>query len=152
MQTPARTRWPLSGMAENLGASGHLVEDARFMTGPSDLYRYRATVLDWHDGDTAHVDVDLGVRVHWQGSLRCGGYNAPEITGKTKPAGEAATTYVRSLIPDGTTVYLNSLAFEPDEEDNFGRMLGVVTLPDGRDLAVLMIQSGNAVPDPAPRG
>lgn len=119
------------------------------MTGPADLYRYQATVVSWHDGDTAKVDVDLGCRVHWQGSLRCAGYNAPEITGTTKAAGLAATAYVERLCPAGATVYLDSLAFEHgSNEDDFGRMLAAVTLSDGRDLAELMIQSGHAVPDP----
>ena len=119
------------------------------MTGPADLFRYAATVTRWVDGDTAKVDVDLGCRVHWRGSLRCAGYNAPEVRGATALAGAAATAYVESLCPVGSTVYLDSLAFEPDELDNFGRMLGAVTLADGRDLAALMIDSGHAVADPA---
>jgi len=120
------------------------------MTGPADLYRYAATITDWHDGDTAHVDVDLGVRVHWRGSLRCAGYNAPELYGDQKAAGEAATAYVESLVPAGSTVYLNSLAFESGgNEDHFGRLLAAVTLADGRDLCKLMIDSGHAVADPA---
>ncbi|MGH3496068.1 MAG: thermonuclease family protein [Nocardioidaceae bacterium] len=121
-------------------------------TTSSDLYRYAATILDWHDGDTAHADVDLGCHVHWRGSLRTAGYNAPELTGATKAAGEAATAYVGGLIPPGSVVYLDSLAFSAGssaEEDHFGRMLAAVTLPDGRDLAALMIGAGQAVPDPA---
>lgn len=122
------------------------------MTSAADLYRYQATIIRWVDGDTAKVDVDLGCRVHWQGSLRCAGYNAPEITGPSKKAGQQATRYVEVQCIPGSTVYLNSVAFVPDETDDFGRMLAFVTLPDGRDLATLMIQSGHAVPDPAPKG
>lgn len=121
------------------------------MTGPADLYRYSAQVQRWIDGDTFVGLVDLGLRVHWQGSVRTAGDNAPEVKGATKAAGDAATAYVEQLCPVGSTVYLNSVAFEPSEEDNFGRMLAFVTLDDGRDLATLMIQSGHAVPDPAPR-
>lgn len=119
------------------------------MTGPADLYRYKATVLAIHDGDTFTVDVDLGVRVHWQGSLRCAGYNAPEVYGPSKAKGLEATAYVKTLVPIGSTAYLDSLAFQPDEEDNFGRMLGAVTLADGTDLATAMIDAGHAVADPA---
>lgn len=124
------------------------------MTAPADLYRYRATLIPWgatgtawHDGDTAAVDVDLGCRVHWRGRLRCAGYNAPEVTGASKPDGLAATAFVRSLAESGATLYLDSLAFEPDELDNFGRMLAAVTLSDGRDLAAVMIAAGHAVAD-----
>lgn len=119
------------------------------VTGPGDLYRYRATVLRWVDGDTAKVDVDLGVRVHWHGSLRCAGYNAPEVTGSTAMAGAAATGFVEKTCPPGTVVFLDSLAFEPgDELDHFGRMLAAVTLPDGSDLADVMIGAGHAVAYP----
>ena len=120
------------------------------MTGPADLYRYAATVVDWHDGDTAHVLVDLGCHVHWSGSLRCAGYNSPELYGATKAAGEAALAYVQGLVANGSTVYLDSLGFQrTSEQDDFGRMLAMVTLPDGRDLATLMIDAGQAVADPA---
>ena len=118
------------------------------MTTAADLYRYQATVTRWVDGDTAKVDVDLGCHVHWRGSLRCAGYNAPEVRGDTKQAGLLATAEVERLCPVGSTVYLDSLAFEHgDEEDDFGRMLGEVTLADGRDLAELMIAGGYAVVD-----
>lgn len=120
-------------------------------TGPADLYRYRATVLRWVDGDTAKIDANLGCRVHWQGSLRCAGYDAPEVRGDTKPAGLAATAYVASLCPVGNTIYIDSIAFEHgDEEDDFGRMLGFVTLADGTDLADEMIAAKQAVPDDGP--
>lgn len=116
-------------------------------TGPRDLYRYRATILGWHDGDTAEVDVDLGCRVHWHGPLRAAGYNAPELSGATKAAGRAATEAVKVLAPPGLVIYLNSLAFEHGSNtDHFGRLLAAVTLPDGEDLAALMINSGHAVP------
>lgn len=126
-----------------------LRKDVATMTAPADLYRYQAVVESWHDGDTAHVDVDLGCHTHWHGSLRCAGYNAPEVYGSSKQAGLAATAYVEGLCPAGSTVYLNSVAFGPDEEDNFGRMLAFVTLEDGTDLATAMIATGHAVPDPA---
>lgn len=125
------------------------------MTTSADLYRYQATLVPWntsattawHDGDTFNASVDLGCRVHWVGHVRCAGYNAPEVEGAGKEAGETAATFVRSLVDTGGVVYLDSQAFEPDEEDDFGRMLAVVTLADGRNLATLMIDSGNAVVD-----
>lgn len=118
-------------------------------TDAGDLYRYQATVLDWHDGDTFHGDVDLGCRVHWHGSVRCAGYNSPELFGATKAVGLTALAYVRTVAPAGTVVYLNSLAFSAgaqSEQDSFGRMLATVTLPDGSDLAAVMVDTGHAVP------
>jgi micrococcal nuclease len=120
------------------------------VTTAAELYRYRATVQSWIDGDTARVDVDLGCHVHWHGSLRVAGMNAPEVRGPSRQAGLLAAAEVERLCPAGSTVYLDSLAFEhTSEEDDFGRMLAEVTLADGRDLAELMIAGGYAVKDPA---
>lgn len=141
------------------------------MTGPADLYRYQALLLpwavsgtrtladairsgswglSWHDGDTFCAHVDMGVRGFDLLHVRPAGYNSPEInTLATRAAATVARDYAASLVDTGGIVYLDSISFQASsEEDNFGRMLAVVTLADGRDLATLMIESGNAVPDP----
>lgn len=137
------------------------------MTGPGDLYKFRGVLIpwkpakpwatppqapstySWHDGDTFAADVDQGLRHHAHVRVRCAGYNSPELEGSTLVAAQIATAYAASLAPLGSYVYLDSLAFEPsDEEDSFGRMLAVVTLPDGRDLAGLMLAAGQGVPKP----
>lgn len=141
------------------------------MTGPADLYKYEALLLPWdvrglrslaayflnrtetpasawHDGDTFNALVSRGEHDYGLMHIRTAGYNAPEL--KTGQPGADATTFARSLVETGEIVYLDSIAFVPaDEEDDFGRMLGFVTLADGRDLATVMIDSGNAVADPA---
>lgn len=104
----------------------------------------------WHDGDTFCALVDKGTRGFELFHVRCAGYDAPELTGATKPAGLASLAYAQSLAETGAVVLLDSVAFEAtDEEDNFGRMLAYVTLPDGRPLADVMIAAGQAVPDPS---
>ena len=133
------------------------------MTGPTDLYKYKALLVPWglrsletwaatgsafHDGDTFNALVSRGEHDYLLTHVRCALYDAPEITGATKPAGLAALAYVRTLAPEGSVVYLNSISFvHSDEEDDFGRMLAAVTLADGRDLATLMIDGGYAVAD-----
>lgn len=138
------------------------------MTGPADLYKFKALLIPWnvrglddlgealltendttawHDGDTCNVLVSQGMHGYWLGHLRCAGYNAPELKGDTYAAAVIARDYVASLVDVGQVVYLDSLAFTYDEQDNFGRMLGRVTLADGQDLATVMIDSGNAVVD-----
>lgn len=125
------------------------------MTSAADLYRYRAVVVPWvergptgwHDGDTFAADVDLGVRVHWLGRVRCAGYDAPEVTGSTRLAGLVSRAYANTLVPLGAVVFLNSLAFEGSAGlDSFGRILAHVTLADGRDLAAAMVEAGQGVP------
>jgi len=125
------------------------------MTGPKDLYRYRARLLPWghgeplpwHDGDTFMADVDLGVRAHWHGRVRPAGFDTPEINrAATRAAGLAAKAFLATLLPEGSIVYLNSIDFvATDEADSFGRMLAYVTLSDGRELADIVIGAGHAV-------
>jgi endonuclease YncB( thermonuclease family) len=47
---------------------------------------YPAAVADWHDGDTAHLDVDLGFGLVLSLACRCYGINAPELSAPTGPA------------------------------------------------------------------
>ncbi len=136
------------------------------MTDSTDLFKYQALLLPWnvrglktlftesgsawHDGDTFNAFVDLGLRGYQMIHIRPAGYDAPEVYGATKDAGLVAAAFARTLAEVGDVVYIDSIDFAAaNEEDDFARMLGFVTLPDGRDLAQVMVESGNAVPDPA---
>ena len=98
-----------------------------------------ATVVRVYDGDTLTCELDLGwkMRLHDQ-NIRLHGINAPEMN---TPGGIVARDYVRKLLPIGTEVTIRSRKL-----DKYGRVLGNVALPDGRDLSDLMISSGHAVP------
>lgn len=125
------------------------------------LYQFKALLLPWgvrgletwgvdgspwHDGDTCNVLISQGMRGYWLGHVRCAGMNSPEVHGPTKQAGLLAQAYANTLAPAGTVVHLDSLAFQDaDEEDDFGRVLADMTLPDGRDFAEVMIAGGYAV-------
>lgn len=108
---------------------------------------YPAKVLDWHDGDTAHLDIDVGFahRVIAYGldgsvqmSCRIYGINAPELN---TDAGKAALAYAQTLCPNGTMVTVVSHSW-----DKYGgRFDGDVFLPDGRNLGQAMIDAGQAV-------
>lgn len=111
---------------------------------------YPGIVRDWHDGDTCHVDLDLGFGVilsahnldgHPLVSCRIYGINAPELA--TAP-GKASLAYAQQLCPPGTAVTVVSHGF-----DKYGgRFDGSLELPDGRDFGELMLAAGQAVPDP----
>lgn len=108
---------------------------------------YRAEVVEVHDGDTVYLNIDLGFdhlieAKDWDGhpriACRIFGINAPELSTN---AGKAALTYARSLLPTGSVVQLVSHGW-----DKYGgRFDGSITLPDGRDFAAVMLQTGNAI-------
>lgn len=112
------------------------------MMGP-----YPAVVRDWHDGDTCHVDIDLGfsnieAAYDLDGkprlSCRVFGINAPELN---TAAGKTALAYAQQICPPGTKVTVTSHGW-----DKYGgRFDGTITLPDGSDFATKMLDSGNAV-------
>lgn len=103
-----------------------------------------------HDGDTftmEYLDLGWGVRIYpidegepGHCSIRItlpdgGWYDAPET--KDKARSKLATSYLKAIIPQGTIVSLVSYGF------TMGRTLASVTLPDGQDIATLMIQAGH---------
>lgn len=113
----------------------------RVATGP---------VLKVHDGDTfvlEFIDHGWGLRTHpidegepGHCSIRvtlpdCVWYDAPEKADKTRD--KLATDYAKTLLPVGTWVEIKSYGFSA------GRTLASVTLPDGSDLATLMIAAGH---------
>ncbi len=108
---------------------------------------YPGVVRDWHDGDTCHVDLDLGFAVIEAAydldakprlSCRVFGINAPELS---TDAGKVALAFAKTLCPPGTRVLVLSRGW-----DKYGgRFDGQITLPDGRDYATVMIAAGQAV-------
>jgi endonuclease YncB( thermonuclease family) len=115
-------------------------------------WRPRAEVVEVVDGDTFHSNLDIGwgivlkprrmpdpgpgtVRVlHPDGSP----YDAPE---RATRAGQVAAGYARALVPVGSVLLVVSFHL-----DAFGRTLGAVTLPDGRDWATVMTAAGHVKP------
>jgi endonuclease YncB( thermonuclease family) len=110
------------------------------------LYTYRAVVVDVHDGDTLTAHVDAGFHT-WQHSarFRLAGISARELAA---PGGREARDHLAGLLPAGTAVTIQSIkaGHDPADDMSFDRYVAVVTLPDGRDLGDLLIQTGWAVP------
>jgi endonuclease YncB( thermonuclease family) len=111
---------------------------------------YPARVLDLHDGDTCHLNLDLGFGFqmgaydfagHPLLSCRVFGINAPELS---TDAGKIALAFAQSIMPPGTIVSVLSHGW-----DKYGgRFDGSITLPDGTDYGTRMIDAGQAVPYP----
>jgi endonuclease YncB( thermonuclease family) len=80
------------------------------------------------DGDTFRISSkDIRIRV-W-------GLDAPEVE---QPGGSAATATLSRLISG------QSLTCRQRDIDRYGRIVGQCFLPDGRDIAAVMIESGAA--------
>ncbi len=89
------------------------------------LYHYKAVVVSVYDGDTIHVDIDLGLYT-WRMNekIRLARINAPELRGAEKEQGRAARDYLRSRIL-GKKIFLETLK---DRRGKWGRFLGEIWL------------------------
>lgn len=102
------------------------------------------------DGDTfvmQYLDLGWGARIYpidkgepGYCSIRVclpegGWFDAPEK--KDKARSKLAVQYAKQLLVPGTEVYVVSYGF------SMGRTVASVTLPDGSDLATLMINAGH---------
>jgi micrococcal nuclease len=105
------------------------------------MYNYAATVLRVIDGDTLELHVDCGFSMWFKGRFRILGINAPEMKKATHRAGTTAKEFLEKLLPVSSVVEVWTT-----KPDHFGRWLAKVNLPDGRDVAKLLLESGNAVP------
>ena len=112
------------------------------------IWRCQGTVVKVRDGDTFLADLDLGWH-HWQHAPTKGtGYGVirvldlwcPELR---EPGGPQARDYATALLLTTLTV----VELESHALDSFGRSLAKVTLPDGRDLATVMIEAGHGTPE-----
>ena len=78
-------------------------------------YTYDAVVRAVHDGDTLTLDVDLGFStwIHKR-VIRLFGIDAPELA---TPEGIVSQAFLRSLLPIGSPVVLESIK---DRADKYG--------------------------------
>jgi endonuclease YncB( thermonuclease family) len=99
----------------------------------------RATVLYVHDGDTLAADLDLGFGLKLRQLLRLEGCNAIELS---QPGGVEARDNLAALLPVGAVVPVTVVSL-----DKFaGRADAQITLPDGRDLVIVLIAGQWAAP------
>jgi len=87
-------------------------------------YVYRAVVRRVYDGDTVTVDIDLGLNV-WvkDQTLRLYGIDTPELRGNEREEGLVVRDFVRSQIPRGTEVIIET---RKDKTGKYGRWLATI--------------------------
>jgi micrococcal nuclease len=101
-------------------------------------YEYRARVIRVVDGDTVHLEVDLGFDVRRQDSFRLTGINAPE---RGTPEGVAATGHLVELLNrvGPLVVYTTK-----DRREKYGRYLARLVMGEV-DINQAMVDDGHAV-------
>lgn len=109
---------------------------------PEPDYTYRATILRVVDGDTCHVEIDLGLDVRVRTTLRLAGLNAPELP---TDEGKAAKAFLMGLLALGE-VLVRTIK---DRREKYGRYLGMLYVYPASapvvDVNATMISSGHAV-------
>lgn len=104
------------------------------------MWEYRARVLRVVDGDTYDLDVDLGFYVRVTIRVRLRGASCPETRA---PGGLEATAFVmQAFAAQGDRCVVVTSA---DPARSFERWVARVTLPNGTDLAALLVARGHAV-------
>ena len=99
------------------------------------MYEYRCKIVNVYDGDTATVDIDLGLKSWRHGAkVRIGGIDTPEIRTRNKREkrfGYLARARMRELLPDGSIQILRTYSPKPDK---YGRILGNFVIDAEVDL------------------
>lgn len=110
-------------------------------------FYYRGQVVSVYDGDTCHVDLDLGFGI-WKKkeTLRLNRINAPEVRGEQRPAGLLSRDYLRDLILDKEVV----VQTVQDTKGKYGRYLAEIWLHDlvadeWVNVNDLLVENGQAI-------
>ena len=110
------------------------------------MYEYAARLVRTIDADTWILHVDLGLHT-WAHDIRirAAGLNAPELTTEAGRDAHAWTDqWFTQHCPDSTL----TVKTQKDRNDNYGRLLGTITAPDGACLNTDLLTSGHAQPWP----
>jgi endonuclease YncB( thermonuclease family) len=111
------------------------------MTPIEPAYRYRAEVLDVHDGDTYRLRVDLGFRCAVTIQCRLHGVDCPELnTPEGKEARHFAMNWLMPYYPEAPgLVVIESYK----DQRSFERWVCQVWLRDGRSVGDVLVAAGH---------
>ncbi len=115
----------------------------------AEVISYQAKVVKVIDGDTMKVEIAGWPTPFNPIDVRIDGIDTPEKRmppAKTKCEallGKAASSFAVKTVAVGSTVTVN---YDTKKHDKYGRLLGTVTLADGRDFGSLLISAGYARP------
>lgn len=100
---------------------------------PWQQYKYKSTMVNNYDGDTATLLVDLGFLSSHQITVRLARINCPELhVGNDREAGAAAKAALSGFLPPGAPVWVQTFR---DKTEKYGRYVADLYIP-GDPLSV----------------
>lgn len=113
------------------------------------MYQYKCKINKVLDGDTVDIDLDLGFNIVLVNQrVRMAGVDTPEsrTTNKEeKPRGLLSKKKLAEKLPVGSWQIIETQRSD-NNDDKFGRILGVFILEDGTKVNDWLIQNNYAVP------
>ena len=113
------------------------------------MYQYKCKINKVLDGDTVDIDLDLGFNIVLANQrVRMAGVDTPEsrTTNKEeKTRGLLSKKKLAEKLPVGTWQIIETQRSD-NNDDKFGRILGVFILEDGTKVNEWLIQNNYAVP------
>ena len=111
------------------------------------LYFYKAHVTKVYDGDTCHMDIDLGLHTWIHGQIiRLARIDAPELRKDEREQGLKSRDYLRELILD-KDIFLET---KKDKKGKYGRYIGEIWILDDQSKYInvndKMVTEGYAKP------
>lgn len=104
------------------------------MLEESEMYEYKAKIINVVDGDTVDALIDLGFKVQTLQRLRLTRVDTPE---RTQPGYGAARDFVKQLV-EGKDVIMRS-----HKASKWGYFLADISI-DGKDVADMLLMAGLA--------
>jgi micrococcal nuclease len=113
------------------------------------MYQYKCKINKVLDGDTVDIDLDLGFNIILANQrVRMAGVDTPEsrTTNKEeKPRGILSKKKLAEKLPVGSWQVIETQRSD-NNDDKFGRILGVFILEDGTKVNDWLIKNNYAVP------
>jgi endonuclease YncB( thermonuclease family) len=113
------------------------------------MYQYKCKINKVLDGDTVDIDLDLGFNIILANQrVRMAGVDTPEsrTTNKEeKPRGLLSKKKLGEKLPVGSWQIIETLRSD-NNDDKFGRILGIFILEDGTKVNDWLIKNNYAVP------
>ena len=101
------------------------------------MYQYKCAIVKVVDGDTLHVEIDLGLNITTYQTIRLWGVNTPEMS---TAEGPVAKQFVIDWIKDKKLI----LTTLKDKREKYGRYLGILLDLEGRSLNDALVEAGLA--------